>query len=125
VYTPARSVTATTALPDCEVFATLVATTVCVPATVPATAVYRPPALTVPTVFVPPAMPSTDQVAAPPPGTVAVNCCVCSKAMTAILGDIATAPLEIVTVAVSTLLVPPAPLQVKEYDLVAERAPVL
>jgi hypothetical protein len=43
-----------------------------------------------------------------------VNCWVCSKAMAAILGDIGTAPFEIVTVAVSTLLVPPAPLQVKE-----------
>jgi hypothetical protein len=32
--------------------------------------------------------------------------------------------LEIVTVAVTTLLVPPAPLQVKEYEVVVERAPV-
>jgi hypothetical protein len=125
VYTPARSVTATTALPDCEVLATLVATTLCVPTAVPATAVYRPLALTVPTVLLPPAMPSTAQVAAPPPGTVAVNCCVCVSAMAAMVGDNVTAPLEIVTVAVATPLVPPAPLQVKEYAVVAGRAPVL
>ena len=36
VYTPAKSVTATTALADCVVLAMLVATMVCVPATVPA-----------------------------------------------------------------------------------------
>jgi hypothetical protein len=75
-------------------------------------------------VLLPPAMPSTAQVAAPPPGTVAVNCCVWNRVMAAVLGDSVTAPLEIVTVAVATLLVPPAPLQVKEYDVVAERAPV-
>jgi hypothetical protein len=33
--------------------------------------------------------------------------------------------LELVTVAVTTLLVPPAPLQLNEYEVVAERAPVL
>jgi hypothetical protein len=70
-------------------------------------------------------MPSTAQVAAPPPGTVAVNCCVCVCTTAAIFGEIATAPLEIVTVAVATLLVPPAPLQLNEYAVVVVSAPVL
>src|ERR1700722_18883789 len=120
---PARSVTATTALPDCEGLATLVATTVCVPTAVPA--VYRPPEVTMPTAALPPAIPSTVQVAAPPPGTVAVNCWVCDTASVAIVGTTVTVPLEIVTVAVTTLLVPPAPLQLKEYEVVAVREPVL
>jgi hypothetical protein len=120
---PARSVTATTALPDCAGLATLVATTVCVPTAVPA--VYRPPEVTTPTAALPPAMPSTAHVAAPPPGTVAVNCWVCDTVSVAIVGTTVTAPLEIVTVAVTRLLAPPAPLQLKEYDVVAVRAPVL
>jgi hypothetical protein len=41
------------------------------------------------------------------------------------LGDSVNAPLEIiVTVAVATLLVPPAPVQANEYDVVAVRGPV-
>src|ERR1700675_1060360 len=99
---------------------------VCVPTADPA--VYRalvPLALMVPTVLLPPATPSTAQVAAPPPGTVAVNCCVCVCTTAAIFGRIATAPLEIVTVAVATLLVPPAPLQLNEYAVVVVSAPVL
>jgi hypothetical protein len=59
-------------------------------------------------------MPSTAQVAAPPPGTVAVNCWVWDTVSVAIVGDRVTVPLEIVTVAVTRLLVPPAPLQLKE-----------
>ncbi len=43
----------------------------------------------------------------------------------AIAGDKFTAPFEIVTVAVAKLLVPPAPLQVKEYDVVTASAAVL
>jgi hypothetical protein len=43
----------------------------------------------------------------------------------AILGDTVTVPLEIVTVVVATLLVPPAPVQLNEYDVLAVRAPVL
>src|SRR5277367_3486281 len=69
-------------------------------------------------------MPSTAQVAAPPPGTVAVNCCVCHWAMAAMVGDRITLPLEMVTVAVAILLVPPAPLQVRKYDVVAASVPV-
>jgi hypothetical protein len=41
------------------------------------------------------------------------------------LGETLIVPLEIVTAAVATLLVPPAPVQVNEYDEVAVRAPVL
>jgi len=41
------------------------------------------------------------------------------------LGDTVTVPLEIETVAVFIALVPPVPMQVSEYDVVAVRAPVL
>lgn len=75
--------------------------------------------------LLPPATPSTAQVAAPPPGTVAVNCWLCNRVIAAIAGDKATAPFEIVTVAVAILLVPPAPLQVKEYEVVSASAAVL
>jgi len=44
----------------------LVATRVCVPTAVPE--VYRPPEVTLPTAVLPPEMPSTAQLAAPPPG---------------------------------------------------------
>jgi hypothetical protein len=68
----------------------------------------------VPTVELPPAIVSTDQVAVPPPGTVAVNCCVCDKVMAAALGETVTVPVVIVTVAVAGVLVPPGPEQVSE-----------
>ncbi len=71
VYTPGRSVTATLAPAVCDVLATLVPKMLCKPAP---PAVYRPAALTVPTLVLPPGIPSTVQVAEPPPGTVAVNC---------------------------------------------------
>jgi hypothetical protein len=77
-----------------------------------------------PTLPLPPATPSTVQVTAPPPGTVGVNCCVCHKVMAAALGATLTVPLAMVTVAVLTLLVPPLPVQVSEYDVVAASAPV-
>ena len=64
--------------------------------------------------LLPPAMPSTVQLAAPPPGTLAVNCRVCAEARAAVLGVRVTAPLEIVTEALATLLVPPVPMQVSE-----------
>ncbi len=70
---PARSVTATEAVPVWAGLATLVATTTWAPAT--AGGAYRPLLLIVPTAALPPGTPSTAQVAAPAPGTVAVNCC--------------------------------------------------
>jgi hypothetical protein len=45
--------------------------------------------------------------------------------MAAMVGDKLMTLLETVTAAVATPLVPPAPLQVSEYDFVAVRAPVL
>jgi hypothetical protein len=70
-------------------------------------------------------MPSTVHVAPPPPGTVAVNCRVCDNVRAAVLGDTLIVVLEIATVAVAGVLVPPAPLQVREYDVFEVRAPVL
>src|SRR5580658_388543 len=81
---PPRSVTAAVALPDIAGLATLVASTACVPAALGGT--YKPLALIVPTVALPPPTPSTLQVAAPPPGTVAVNCCDCDSVSVAIGG---------------------------------------
>lgn len=63
--------TATVAVAVWVEFATLVATMLCAPAP---PAVYKPAELMVPTVLLPLGMPSTVQLAAPPPGTVAVNC---------------------------------------------------
>jgi hypothetical protein len=67
-----------------------------------------------PTAALPPATPSTVQLAAPPPGTVDVNCWVCDTVSVAILGDTVTVPVAIVTLVVAILLVPPAPVQVSE-----------
>ena len=103
--------TATAALPDSELLATLVATTECVPTAVPGA--YEPPAVIVPTLALPPATPSTVQVTAPPPGTVGVNCWVCHRVMAAAPGETVTVPLAMVTVAVLTLLVPPLPVQIR------------
>jgi hypothetical protein len=94
----------------------------CVPA---APAVYRPAALMRPTAALPPAIPSTVQAAAPPPGTVAVNCWVRVSVIAAICGDRLMTTLETVTVAEATLLLPPAPLQSNEYVVVVLSAPVL
>ena len=98
----------------------LVARIVCVPAAVPG--VYRPAALIVPTVELPPGMVSTDHVA---PDPVAVNCCVCHNVIPAAFGDTVTVPVAIVTVAVAAVLVPPVPLHVNEYVVLAVKAPVL
>jgi hypothetical protein len=117
VYTPARSVTPSVAVPELE---PLVARIVCVPAAVPG--VYRPDALIVPTAELPPAIVSTDHVA---PVTVAVNCCVCHNVIAAAFGVTVTVPVAIVTVAVAGALVPPAPAQVNEYEVLAVKVPVL
>ena len=66
-----------------------------------------------PTVLLPPATLSTVQVAAPPPGTVAVNCFVCETVREAFVGDTLIEPLVTVTVAVAGALVPDDPLQVR------------
>jgi hypothetical protein len=76
-------------------------------------------------VLLPPEIPSTVHVAPPPPGTVAVNCCVCDNVRAAVLGDTLIVVLEIATVAVTGALVPPGPVQVREYDVLVVRAPVL
>jgi hypothetical protein len=72
----AVAVTVTVALPESDVFAALVAVTVCCPAVLGA--VYSPTVETVPVVALPPATPSTDHVTAVfvLPVTVAWNCCV-------------------------------------------------
>ena len=53
-------------------------------------------------------------VGVPPPGTVAVNFCVCHTVIPAAFGDTVTVPVAIVTVAVAGALVPPVPVQVRE-----------
>ena len=78
----------------------------------------------VPTVLLPPAMPSTVQVAAPPPGTVAVNCWVRVSVIAAVVGERLMVTLETVSVAEAGVLLPPAPLQVNEYVVFALTAPV-
>jgi hypothetical protein len=79
----------------------------------------------VPTVLLPPAMPSTVQAAAPPPGTLAVNCWVRVSVMAAVVGERPMVALETVSVAEAGVLLPPAPLQVNEYVVVvALTAPV-
>ena len=67
-----------------------------------------------PTVVLPPAIPSTVHAAAPPPATVAVNCCDRVSVMAAKFGDRLIEMLDIPTAAMAALLVPPAPLQVSE-----------
>lgn len=90
--------------------AALVAVIVCCPGAVPAVVVYRPAALMVPAELFPPATPSTDQEAAPPPGTVAVNCCDRVNVMAAMDGETVTLPFAMVTVTGEALALPPGPL---------------
>jgi hypothetical protein len=78
----------------------------------------------VPTVLLPPAIPSTVQAAGPPPGTVAVNCCVRVSVMAAAVGDRLIAVLDTVRVAETGALLPPGPAHVSEYVVVAPTAPV-
>src|ERR1700736_3995994 len=78
-----------------------------------------------PTVLLPPGMLSTVQLAAPPPGAVAVNCRDCDTVIAAIFGETVTVPLGRVTMAVTTVLAGPAPIQVSEKDVGTVRAPVL
>ena len=68
----------------------------------------------VPTVELPPWTVSTDQTGVPPPGTVAVNCCVCHSEIPAALGETVTVQEAIVTVALAGALVPPVPVHVSE-----------
>jgi hypothetical protein len=63
----------------------------------------------VPTVLFPPAMPSTFQVAAPPPGTVAVNCCDCDRVSAAYLGDTLKLFAFVMLTVAEAALLPPAP----------------
>jgi hypothetical protein len=116
-----RSVTAATALAVCAGFATLVATMLCAPAP---PAVYNPVELMVPTVLLPFAMPSTVQVALPPPGTVAVNCLVPPSTRGAVCGATLMVTLDTVTIAETKELVPAGPVHVKEYVVVALSAAV-
>jgi hypothetical protein len=73
----------------------------------------------VPAVALPFAMPSTVHTAAPPPGTVALNCCVRLRVSAAFCGATAMMTLDTVSVAEATELAPPGPVQIKEYDVVA------
>ena len=68
----------------------------------------------VPTVALPFAMPSTVQAAAPPPGTVAVNCWVRFSVNAAFCGARLMLTVDTVSVADATALVPPAPVQLNE-----------
>jgi hypothetical protein len=77
----------------------------------------------VPTVALPPATPSTVQVTAPPPDTVAVYCCVCACVIAAIAGETVTCPMPMDTLA--RLLMPPAPEQARENVVPAVSGPVL
>lgn len=77
-------------------------------------AVALPVDTIVPTVELPPWTVSTDQAGVPPPGTVAVNCCVCQSVIPAALGETVTVPEAIVTVALAGALVPPVPVHVSE-----------
>jgi hypothetical protein len=77
----------------------------------------------VPTVALPPAIPSTAQDTAPPPDTVAVNCCVWAGVIAAIAGETVTCPMPMATLA--RLLMPPAPEQARENVVPAASGPVL
>jgi hypothetical protein len=77
-------------------------------------AVYRPVELMVPTLELPPAIASTVQVAAPPPGTVAVNCCVRVSVIAAAVGARLIEALATVSVADAASVLPPGPLQINE-----------
>jgi hypothetical protein len=78
----------------------------------------------VPTVALPPTMPSTLQVAAPPPVTAAVNCCDCDKVSVATRGVVAKADVLVMLTVAVALAEPPEPVQVSEYWVVAFSAPV-
>src|ERR1700733_2531667 len=73
----------------------------------------------VPAVALPFTMPSTVQTASPAPGTVAVNCCVRLSVSAAFCGARAMLTFDTVSVADATVLAPPAPVQVNEYEVVA------
>lgn len=73
----------------------------------------------VPTAGLPLAIPSTVQTASPPPGTVAVNCCVRLSVSAALFGARAMLTFDTVSVADATALVPPAPVQSNEYEVEA------
>lgn len=102
--------------------ATLVASTVCVPAVPGAT--YRPLELTVPTVELPPAIPSTVQVAAPPPGTDAVNCWDCDIVSAAFFGVTEKLFADDMLTTVEAAPLPPTPEQVSVKVVAAVSAPV-
>ena len=61
----------------------------------------------------------------PPPGTVAVNFCVCQSVIPAALGETVTVPVAIVTVALAGALVPPVPVHVSVYEVFDVSAPVV
>ena len=122
MYTPLKSVTATEALPDWPGLATLVAITVCVPAALGGT--YKPLELIVPTVELPPEMPSTVQVAAPPPGTVAVNCCDCDRVSAACFGVTEKLFADVMLTTAEAAALPPTPEQVSVKVVAVVSAPV-
>jgi hypothetical protein len=62
----------------------------------------------------PPATPSTIQVALPPPGTVAVYCCVSEMVRADVAGVSVIVVFDTVTAAVDMGLVPPLPVQTSE-----------
>ena len=78
----------------------------------------------VPTELLPLAMPSTDQEAAPPPGTVAVSCWVRPRVIADIRGDRLMVALETVSVADAGALIPPGPLHMSVYEMELLIAPV-
>jgi hypothetical protein len=66
----------------------------------------------VPTAALPPTTPSTLQVAAPPPGTVALNCCDCDRVSAALRGVTAKLFAFVMPTVAVAAPVPPAPVQV-------------
>jgi hypothetical protein len=82
-------------------------------------AVYNPAELMVPTVLLPFGIPSTVQVAEPPPGTVAENCFVAFSTIGAVCGAMLMATLDTVTLVETRALLPPPPLQISENVVVA------
>lgn len=122
MYTPPKSVIATAALPDSVGLATLVANTVCIPAVPGGT--YKPLELIAPTVELPPVMPSTAQVTAPPPGTVAVNCCDCDSVSAAYFGATAKLFAEVMLTTAEAAALPPVPEQVSVKVEAAVSVPV-
>jgi hypothetical protein len=79
----------------------------------------------VPTVALPPEIPSTVQVAGPPPGTVAVNCCDCDSVNAAFRGATLKLFGFVMLTVTEAVLLPPPPVQVSVNVVAALNAPLI